>query len=58
MTDEIEQIFKAYLKRKIAKQKFNKDNKPFTKREMCLIRVSFMSGWNWQTYLKKKVVRK
>jgi hypothetical protein len=31
MKDEIEQIFKAYLKRKIEKHKFRKDNKPYTR---------------------------
>jgi hypothetical protein len=34
-----------YLKRKIQKNKFNKDNRPFSSREKRLIRNAFLSGF-------------
>jgi hypothetical protein len=47
---KINNIFERYLKGKIASNKHNKDNRPFTKRELHLIRVSFMAGFSWQKY--------
>ena len=49
------EIWVVYIKRKIAKHKSNKDNTPFTKREIRIMQAAFKAGFGWQNwYIKNK----
>ncbi len=52
-----EDYLDIYLQRKILKHKCNIDNKPYTKREIRLIKFAFKAGWNTLKYEIRKGVK-
>jgi hypothetical protein len=54
-TDE---IWRLYFKRKIAKHKYNLDNKPFSKREKRLMQMAFKAGYGWEEHYRLEALKK